>query len=114
MEDTGRDGAEIVKDAERVVEKLKEHKLCDSCLGRLFSKLGHGLDNGSRGRMVRAHFDWSEKEDCEVCGGLIKEIPKFSKLALSRLEPYEFGGARDRNTQPMVDALVANLIERTS
>jgi tRNA pseudouridine synthase 10 len=91
MEKPTHGNEEIVRDAEGMAEKLVKRQLCDSCLGRLFSKLGHGLDNGTRGRLVRAHFGWAERENCEVCGGLIKEIPKFKELAMKRLGPNEFG-----------------------
>jgi tRNA pseudouridine synthase 10 len=90
MEDITPENAEIVKEVENIAEKLSKRVLCDSCLGRLFSRLGHGLDNGTRGRIVRAHFGWTEKENCDVCRGLIKEIPKFSELVTSKLIPYEF------------------------
>jgi tRNA pseudouridine synthase 10 len=32
---------------------LKEYALCDSCLGRQFAMLGHGLTNEERGRVLK-------------------------------------------------------------
>lgn len=81
---------EIIREASRIEKDLSSANLCDRCLGRLFSKVGHGLDNKKRGEILRAHFGWDEKKDCDVCHGLLSEIQKFSELALSKLEGFEF------------------------
>jgi len=81
---------EIIAAAESMEADLKSRNFCDRCLGRLFAKLGHGLDNKTRGETVRQHFGWPEKTDCELCRGLLVELPKFSELALARLEGLEF------------------------
>jgi len=46
--------------------------------------------------------------------GQLYRLSVYVRTEAYGLEPYEGGGARDRDSQPMVDALVANLIERTS
>jgi tRNA pseudouridine synthase 10 len=87
-EPTGKE--DIIEAAGRIENELSKRELCDRCLGRLFSKLGHGMDNETRGRIVRENLGWDERQGCEVCRGLLAEIPKFSKLALSKLEGLEF------------------------
>jgi tRNA pseudouridine synthase 10 len=44
------EGLEILRLAKRM---LAEHKLCDSCLGRQFATLGHGLSNRERGKALK-------------------------------------------------------------
>ncbi len=46
--------------------------------------------------------------------GLLFQVVVAVRTDAYGLEPYEFGGVNDRDTQPLVDALVANIIERTS
>ncbi len=41
---------EVLKKAQALLEK---HPLCDHCLGRQFSMLGHGLTNGERGKAIK-------------------------------------------------------------
>jgi len=40
----------ILQEAQRMLE---EHPLCDSCLGRQFALLGHGVENEDRGRAIK-------------------------------------------------------------
>jgi tRNA pseudouridine synthase 10 len=40
----------ILQEAQRMLEK---HPLCDSCLGRQFALLGHGIENEERGRAIK-------------------------------------------------------------
>jgi tRNA pseudouridine synthase 10 len=76
--------------AERV---LLKYKLCDSCLGRLFAKKGHGYSNRKRGEIIRKNINKREKteiHECWLCSGLIDEISHFSDLISSSLTDYEF------------------------
>ncbi len=41
---------------------LARHPLCDSCLGRQFARLGRGIDNSERGRVLRALLKLSPEE----------------------------------------------------
>ena len=41
---------EVLEKAQALLEK---HPLCDHCLGRQFSMLGHGLTNGERGKAIK-------------------------------------------------------------
>jgi len=77
---------------------LSRYQLCDRCLGRLFARLGRGLDNAERGRaikvflrMLSTNSEFSKKtldslqegwlapsegrlEVCYVCGSKLDEI----------------------------------------
>lgn len=79
-----------------VMDKAKriksDYKLCDSCLGRIFAKLGTDMTNQKRGKILREELDEEKVEEvnCWLCRGLIAEIPDFAKLILNSLEDYEF------------------------
>jgi len=68
---------------------LGDRALCDSCLGRLFGKLGHGLTNQARGQAVREIARISEGP-CWVCGGLTDRYDDLAALVARKLEPWEF------------------------
>src|SRR2546426_555446 len=69
--------------------KLAERPLCDSCLGRLVGKVGHGHTNGERGRSVR---DVAEIRigPCWICDGLTARYDGLAVLVAHKLEPWEF------------------------
>jgi tRNA pseudouridine synthase 10 len=83
---------ELAKEAEEsgLHSYLKEHALCDSCLGRLFGRVGTGMTNVNRGKIVRERFGVSREGPCRLCGDLMEEIPKFARLVESALSEYEF------------------------
>jgi len=37
----------------KALRVLAKYSLCDSCLGRLFARLGHGIENSARGSMLK-------------------------------------------------------------
>src|SRR5438876_8236218 len=69
--------------------KLAERALCDSCLGRLFGKVGHGHTNEERGRSVRDVAEirigpgW-------ICDGLTGRYDHLADLVARKLEPWAF------------------------
>lgn len=69
--------------------KLGERALCDSCLGRLFGKMGHGYTNEERGRAARA-VAAVPSGDCWLCGGLTSRFGGLADLVVRKLEPWEF------------------------
>jgi len=83
--------------------ELLELELCDHCLGRQFAQLGHGLENHTRGKIVRKYGeDLKEKhfeerpeseidadEDCEVCRGLFNEVDDYADMVIDSLDRYE-------------------------
>lgn len=90
--------------AEDIEEPLKEElsksdsgaiankKLCDSCLGRLFGKVGRDSTNVARGRFIRESLKMPPCEiaDCAMCKGLVSDIEKLAQLALDALKGYEY------------------------
>ncbi|MFQ5911274.1 MAG: hypothetical protein ACE5IJ_11240, partial [Thermoplasmata archaeon] len=68
---------------------LKEGAMCDSCLGRLFGRVGSGFTNSERGTMVREGLNIAQGGSCSLCEGLMVEIPKFAKLVESSLSEFE-------------------------
>ena len=71
---------------------MKERRLCDHCLGRLFARVGYGVDNTTRGRLVREHFDYPSEisEKCWLCSDLFNEVEKFSEMIVEKLNEWEF------------------------
>ena len=72
---------------------LSTYKLCDHCLGRLFSQIEKGTLNQERGATLRKHLKQKTKtkvKDCWLCGGLLDEIPHFVDLISNVLTDYEF------------------------
>ncbi len=83
--------AEII---ERARKALKKRKLCDHCLGRLFARIGHGMSNDERGRIIREALGSEEvkPEECEICQGVFSEesLERYARMALERAEGIEF------------------------
>jgi len=69
--------------------KLGERTLCDSCLGRLFGKIGHGYTNDDRGRAIREAIPLLDGP-CWVCGGLTSRYGDLADVVIRKLEPWEF------------------------
>ena len=82
--------AETLNQAEHL---LQEHRLCDSCLGRLFRKEITEGSNAQKGHLIRTQLHQKQRtaaKDCWVCEGLTEEIPHFIDLITKALEDYEF------------------------
>src|SRR2546427_282323 len=72
---------------------LGDRSVCDSCLGRLFGKLEHGLANAERGGAVR-EIAGIAGDPCWVCGGLTARYDDLAVLVARKLEPWEFETCR--------------------
>ena len=64
-------------------EGLASEGLCDHCLGRMFGKIGTGMTNDTRGRMIREAL--SEKgastenpDMCSLCENVFDLMPRFA------------------------------------
>src|SRR2546427_61621 len=68
---------------------LGDRSVCDSCLGRLFGKLEHGLANAERGGAVR-EIAGIAGDPCWVCGGLTARYDDLAVLVARKLDPWEF------------------------
>lgn len=79
-----------------VVTIKEHHQICDSCLGRLFGKLSHGLTNKERGESLRIVAGLSrnkpmEKDsNCEICRGLCINLQEWVNRAIAEVSEYEF------------------------
>jgi len=77
-----------------IAEKtLRIYNLCDHCLGRLFSKIGNGLNNKERGNRLRKHlkqYETVKLDNCWLCSGLVGELQHFANLISESLEEYDF------------------------
>jgi len=69
-------------------EKLASSGLCDRCLGRMFGKLGTGMTNDARGRMIRAALsdDGRPVPPPDVCGLCENVFELMDRFALAVAE----------------------------
>ena len=74
-------------------EALNQFQLCDTCLGRLFAKVGKGMENSARGIIARQLLEYDACEDagkCKVCQGITSKYDHLAELALQTTKPWEF------------------------
>ena len=73
-------------------EKLSSHRLCDSCLGRQFANVGHGMNNVERGLLLRQSLGIAEVEPagCWLCEGIMGELNDFSDMVVEAMEGYKY------------------------
>ncbi len=82
-------------------EQLLKLELCDHCLGRQFAQLGHGLENHTRGKIVKKYGSelkeqhFNERPDsniggeCGVCNGVFDEVGRYTDMVANSLERYQ-------------------------
>jgi len=85
------------KNKEKLLEILK-NKVCNSCLGREFGMLGHGLTNAERGEILRefasklTESEIKEPEICFLCNNFFKDgINKVADDIVEKVRDMEFG-----------------------
>ena len=66
-------------------ERLASCGLCDRCLGRMFGKIGTGMTNDLRGRMIRDALSGSGKhvpspEMCSLCENVFELMDRFAAV----------------------------------
>ena len=77
-------------------EEIKE--LCDSCLGRIYAMMGHGLTNKERGRAIRIlysmennlNIDELKIEKCYLCNNIFNDLEKYAEIVIDEMKNYEF------------------------
>ncbi|MEM0351396.1 MAG: tRNA pseudouridine(54/55) synthase Pus10 [Sulfolobales archaeon] len=81
----------LSKVMEAALRVLTKYPLCDRCLGRLFARLGRGLDNADRGRAIKTlllmfltEIQLSEDELKNLTTSIRLSLPAESKLQLDR------------------------------
>ena len=69
----------------------EEYGLCDACLGRRFAKVGTGLTNPERGRLLReaAALAHVAERECHLCEGLLADLDVLAEVAAESLGQYE-------------------------
>ncbi len=70
-------------------ELMKNYGLCDSCLGRLFSKQLHLSSNKLLGKKLKAHVKQSQKK-CFICKNLLDNLSAYLKLMLDASSKYNY------------------------
>ncbi|MBP5735572.1 MAG: tRNA pseudouridine(54/55) synthase Pus10 [Candidatus Methanomethylophilaceae archaeon] len=73
---------------------LAESGLCDHCLGRMFGKLGTGMTNDLRGRMIRdalkeQGIDAPAEEFCPLCENVFDMLDRFAEAAAERINEVD-------------------------
>jgi tRNA pseudouridine synthase 10 len=73
---------------------LREYRLCDACIGRLFRKeLRDGANNTEKGALLRQRLQVKHRTataECWLCEGLLDELPEFVSLISDSLCEYEY------------------------
>ncbi len=68
---------------------LKNHDLCDSCLGRLFSKQMNLSSNKLLGKKLKMSIGQSSKK-CFICKNLLDNLMPYLKLMFDASSKYDF------------------------
>ena len=73
---------------------LAESGLCDHCLGRMFGKLGTGMTNDLRGRMIRdalkeQGIDAPAEEFCPLCENVFDMLDRFAEAAAEKINEVD-------------------------
>ena len=68
---------------------LKKNYLCDSCLGRLFSKKLNLSSNRLLGKKLKRNINTSSKK-CYICKNLLDNLKQFLDLMLESSSNYGY------------------------
>ena len=73
---------------------LAESGLCDHCLGRMFGKLGTGMTNDLRGRMLRDALkeqgtDAPAEDFCPLCENVFDMLGRFAEAAAEKINEVD-------------------------
>ena len=77
---------EIIPIANQII---RDYDLCDSCLGRLFSKQLHLSSNKLLGKKLKMSVRQSSKK-CFICKNLLDDLIPYLKLMLDASSKYDF------------------------
>ena len=77
---------EIIPIANQII---RDYDLCDSCLGRLFSKQLHLSSNKLLGKKLKMSVRQSSKK-CFICKNLLDNLTPYLKLMLDASSKYDF------------------------
>jgi len=73
---------------------VAETGICDHCLGRMFGKLGTGMTNDVRGRLIREALkergkDIRAEEFCPLCENIFDLLGRFAEAAAEKINDVE-------------------------
>ena len=73
---------------------IAETGLCDHCLGRMFGKLGTGMTNDLRGRMIRDALkeqgtDAPAEDFCPLCENVFDMLGRFAEAAAEKINEVD-------------------------
>ncbi len=76
------------------MEAVAKEGLCDRCLGRMFGKLGTGMTNDVRGRMIRDALresgrDVPAPEECVLCDDVFDNLDIFAEAVAEKVTEVE-------------------------
>ena len=67
---------------------IKDHKLCDNCLGRQFSK--KLMKNKSLGYLIRKQINIKQtRKSCFICEGMMSNIQQHTNKIITEIEKFE-------------------------
>lgn len=81
---------EWIPDNLDAAKALAESGLCDHCLGRMFGKLGRGMTNDLRGKMIRDALreqgtDAPAEDFCPLCENVFDMLGRFAEAAAEKI-----------------------------
>ena len=76
------------------MRELAKSGLCDHCLGRMFGKLGTGMTNDERGRLIREALedegtDAPADDFCPLCENVFEMLGRFAEAAAEKINEVE-------------------------
>jgi len=77
-----------------VAASVAETGICDHCLGRMFGKLGTGMTNDIRGRLIREALkeqgrDIQADDFCPLCENIFELLGRFAEAAAEKINDVE-------------------------
>ena len=65
---------------DKALEVIREYPLCDSCLGRLFAQLGHGVENAERGSAIKTILHMTLVNDYRKGKDVVRDLTALAKV----------------------------------
>lgn len=105
----------LTQDMIATIAELKQHELCTRCTGRFFAKVGYGLTNYERGRLIAEKAGmWNIPAVCPLCKNIFEEVPKFASMVCEKLDKIEYNtfliGTKVDDTILKYEAMLNNTI----
>ena len=79
--------ARVIEDTKKI---LREHRLCDQCLGRMFAKRLDVLSHNKLGQKIRHKLKQRNPKSCYICKNLMSDMDIHLSKMLEISKEYEF------------------------